>query len=55
MLEKPPFHFIVGGLTMNLEQGDFCPKCGHIIVMPVDLTPECLCCGYDLQFHEEED
>lgn len=28
-----------------LTQGDLCPHCGLIIMMPTDLTPECLCCG----------
>lgn len=28
-----------------LNQGDLCPHCGFIIVMPPDLDPICMSCG----------
>ncbi|CDT64224.1 conserved hypothetical protein [Vibrio coralliirubri] len=30
------------------EQGDLCPHCGLIIVMPTDLQGECLGCGEEI-------
>lgn len=28
-----------------LTQGDLCPYCGLIIMLPTDLEPKCLGCG----------
>ncbi|WP_181143983.1 hypothetical protein [Vibrio chagasii] len=43
------------------QQGDLCPHCGLIIVMPTDLQAECLGCGEeinqdaDYDHYEEEE
>ena len=43
------------------QQGDLCPHCGLIIVMPTDLQAECLGCGEEInqepddQYYEEEE
>ena len=42
------------------QQGDLCPNCGLIIVMPTDLQAECLGCGEEINedpadsYEEEE-
>ncbi len=38
---------------MTLHQGDLCPHCGFIIVMPPDLDPICSCCSGNV-LHEDE-
>ncbi|WP_299140912.1 hypothetical protein [uncultured Vibrio sp.] len=43
------------------QQGDLCPHCGLIIVMPTDLQAECLGCGEEInqepddEHYEEEE
>lgn len=29
----------------GLDQGDLCPHCGMIIVMPPELEPKCMVCN----------
>ncbi len=37
------------------QQGDLCPHCGLIIVMPTDLQAECLGCGEEISQDEDDD
>lgn len=38
-----------------LTQGDLCPHCGLIIMMPTDLEPICLGCGKRINDAEEDE
>ncbi|WP_373951187.1 hypothetical protein [Vibrio pomeroyi] len=37
------------------QQGDLCPHCGLIIVMPTDLQAECLGCGEEINQEPDDD
>lgn len=37
------------------DQGDLCPHCGLIIMMPTDLSSQCLGCGKEINQHQESD
>lgn len=37
------------------QQGDLCPHCGLIIVMPTDLQSECLGCGEEINQEPDDD
>ena len=37
------------------QQGDLCPHCGLIIVMPTDLQAECLGCGEEINQDPDEE
>tara|TARA_B100001059_G_C17591378_1_gene454823 strand:- start:61 stop:195 length:135 start_codon:yes stop_codon:yes gene_type:complete len=37
------------------QQGDLCPHCGLIIVMPTDLQAECLACGEEINQDPADD
>ncbi len=34
-------------------QGDFCPHCGLMVMLPTDIEPQCLGCGREI--NEEDD
>ncbi|MDD1824634.1 hypothetical protein LRP52_20815 [Photobacterium sp. ZSDE20] len=37
------------------QQGDLCPHCGLIIVLPTDLQAECLGCGEEINQEPNDD
>ncbi len=39
---------------MMYTQGDLCPHCGILIMMPTDLEPVCLCCGKTINEDDDE-
>lgn len=36
------------------NQGDLCPHCGLIIMLPTDLEPKCLGCGEEINQEDDE-
>ncbi|WP_020194958.1 hypothetical protein [Vibrio owensii] len=40
-------------MNQQPQMGDTCPHCHHLIVMPTDIEPNCLCCGGKL--YDEDD
>ena len=36
------------------NQGDLCPHCGLIIMLPIDIEPKCLGCGEEINEQDDD-